>query len=128
MEHGLRARMRPKRWMLVVIWVGWPLVIAGLVVETFYSIFPVAGVVLALAYLPANASSNLMLTSARTRFGWRASLDLLSAVALSAVLVAEHPALPFWLTLLGTAAAILSIVSGVAALVAWRQRRKVASC
>jgi hypothetical protein len=31
--------MRPKRWMLVVIWLGWPLVIAGLIVATFYSIF-----------------------------------------------------------------------------------------
>ena len=49
--------------MLVLIWLGWPLVIAMTAFMTFYAHFPLGAIALEVAYLPANASRNLMLTN-----------------------------------------------------------------
>jgi hypothetical protein len=103
------------------------LVLVVLAAEAYYSRLPVAAVALATAFLPANASGNLMLTNARTRFGWRASLDLVSAVALGAVLATLHSALPIWLVVFGAAAAAFCLVSTVVELLLWRRRRKAAA-
>ncbi len=110
--------------MLALAWLGWPIVIVALAAEALYSHLPTAALALALAYLPANASGNLTLTNARTKFGLRAGLDLLSGLALIAVLVTQHSALPVWLVAIASVFAVLCLGSAVIALLAWRQRKR----
>jgi hypothetical protein len=105
----------------LVSWLCGGFVILALGVSVLYGHLPIAVLALGFALLPSFVASGFAPTG--SRIGLRGSLEVLSAIALGGVLLAQHSVLSFWLVVLGAGYAAASLLIGVLSLIAWRQRR-----
>jgi hypothetical protein len=122
-ESAIVRRVRA-RWVQAGDWIGSVVATFALAFIVIYDHWPLAILALWIAALPAVAGSNLGLVNPRARLRLRACLDLLSAIALGGVLIAQHPVLPLWLVVIGAGFASWSLMAALLLLVIfWRRGR-----